>query len=497
MEAQAALGMPPLGSPGLHETVGSGSGSPARESYATSRPALAMAHEDKAAMVAMAEHALDKHARYGGLWEPSNTGGSTKAAELRGQNVSRGSSSLKTGGSHAVPSGKHDLEALEYMDTSGDGSLTLQEFTYGLRKSAFSATLIEQFFRFADRNRNGKLDELEFAVAMQRGTASSPAAPSQAAPSKKDLQESQVLEAFDKMDTDQDGYATLQELKNGLRRIGSPLTSAQIDEFFRLVDRNRDGKVDEDEFLAAVQAQAFSDAEPTAKDLQEMEFFEALGNMDTDNDGFVSLPELQHGLRSRGISMTAAEIEDFLTLADRDGDGEIDANEFAAALQAKAADSAGKQQQQGRSEPHKQQAAMSPEKPKSRPGETVDDVFQQQAVKIINSRSAQDIHEYSTLAPTWAAFLQKLESDGVKGNVFMILYKRCAKSQKWRSGLHEQCVLNNLKPLVGKDGEQPLLDGTTFLELFVQMMFVSVERRINAYLERGIQIYDEAREEED
>lgn len=174
----------------------------------------------------------------------------------------------------------------------------------------------------------------------------------------------------------------------------------------------------------------------------------ALGDMDANDDGEINLQELQHGIQELGVEMPYAELESFLKLADEDHNGKIDADELVAAVRSK--------------------AAMS---------------FEQEAAEMINSIIAREIQEYDTLAPKWAAFMMKLQHEGVDNreasDVVLDLYKRCEPF----AGLHDQCVLERLEPLIGSVGEQALEDGQTFSSSFVQMVFIELERQLQVYLQ--------------
>jgi len=203
------------------------------------------------------------------------------------------------------------------------------------------------------------------------------------------------------------------------------------------------------------------------------ELTEVFGSMDTNDNGALNLQELQDGMDKFGSPLPQAELEKLFMTADRNRDGKIDAPEFAAAVQAT--------------------AAMSSERVGEHPpeivkqSELVRDTFQQESENLIDSLIAQDIQEYKTRVPKWAAFMQKLQHEGIKdygaSEVFVALYKHCGTSENIRSGVHQQCILDKLRPLIGQAGEQTFSVGKTFLQIFVQMMFPQLERQIQALVE--------------
>ena len=50
--------------------------------------------------------------------------------------------------------------------------------------------------------------------------------------------------------------------------------------------------------------------------------------IDTDKDGYISLPELENGLKNTGIPVSKTEVVKFFNSIDRDGDGYISLKEF-------------------------------------------------------------------------------------------------------------------------------------------------------------------------
>merc|ERR1712129_444244 len=176
-------------------------------------------------------------------------------------------------------------------------------------------------------------------------------------------------------------------------------------------------------------------------------------SMDTNNDGAINLQELKHGMKEMGSPVRDAAIERFFNRADRNHDGEVDAEEKAVAEEAAAETAARiKQFRQGKLEIKR-------------------DAFEQEAVRMIDSLIARDIQEYKARDPKRTAFMQKVQHEGIRGfaasDVFLGLYKNCRTNENIRSGVHLQCILDDLQPLLGH--------GKGFSQIFVQMMFAQVE----------------------
>ncbi|KAJ6778129.1 CALCIUM-DEPENDENT PROTEIN KINASE 13 [Salix koriyanagi] len=59
-----------------------------------------------------------------------------------------------------------------------------------------------------------------------------------------------IKEMFKKMDTDNDGIVSIEELKTGLRNFGSQLAESEVQMLVEAVDTNEKGKLDYGEFVA-------------------------------------------------------------------------------------------------------------------------------------------------------------------------------------------------------------------------------------------------------
>lgn len=61
--------------------------------------------------------------------------------------------------------------------------------------------------------------------------------------------ETQIIEAFKVFDKSGDGFVTITELKKALCRFGEQFTEAEADEFFNLIDVDKDGIINYEEFV--------------------------------------------------------------------------------------------------------------------------------------------------------------------------------------------------------------------------------------------------------
>ena len=53
-----------------------------------------------------------------------------------------------------------------------------------------------------------------------------------------------IQEIFNEFDEDGNGYVTLVEFRNAIRRLGLGVTSREIDTLMQRIDTNGDGKID-------------------------------------------------------------------------------------------------------------------------------------------------------------------------------------------------------------------------------------------------------------
>jgi Ca2+-binding EF-hand superfamily protein len=125
-----------------------------------------------------------------------------------------------------------------------------------------------------------------------------------------------------KFDKNSDGYLSLQELSDGLGKIGIYLTPNEMKGLLTRLDLNRDGEVSADEILAVLsQSGAGSSATGTlnssidrvidklasgAKGFANMRDYarNLIKKFDSDNDGIITFKELCDGLGKLNITLS-------------------------------------------------------------------------------------------------------------------------------------------------------------------------------------------------
>ncbi|KAL4447969.1 hypothetical protein ABPG75_005188 [Micractinium tetrahymenae] len=139
-----------------------------------------------------------------------------------------------------------------------------------------------------------------------------------------------LREIFKSIDADSSGTITAEELKAALEQKGSLLKAEELRGLLALIDQDASGTIDYEEFIAATLSQhQFEKAENMRA---------AFLHFDKDNSGTISRDELREALRSSfaGSMDSEVEIERILKESDKNGDGQIDYNEFVELMTGKA-----------------------------------------------------------------------------------------------------------------------------------------------------------------
>ncbi|CAH9058353.1 unnamed protein product [Cuscuta epithymum] len=131
-----------------------------------------------------------------------------------------------------------------------------------------------------------------------------------------------LKELFKMIDTDNSGNITFEELKEGLRRVGSELVESEIKDLMDAADIDNSGAIDYGEFLAATVH--------LNKLEREENLVSAFSFFDKDGSGYITIDELQVACREFGLS--ELNLDDMIKEIDQDNDGQIDYGEFAAMM---------------------------------------------------------------------------------------------------------------------------------------------------------------------
>ncbi|XP_027432326.1 centrin-1 [Zalophus californianus] len=134
-------------------------------------------------------------------------------------------------------------------------------------------------------------------------------------------QKQEVREAFDLFDADGSGTIDVKELKVAMRALGFEPRKEEMKKMITEVDKEGTGKISFNDFLA-VMTQKMAE-----KDTKE-EILKAFRLFDDDETGKISFKNLKRVANELGENLTDEELQEMIDEADRDGDGEVNEEEF-------------------------------------------------------------------------------------------------------------------------------------------------------------------------
>ncbi|XP_061783647.1 uncharacterized protein cetn2 [Nerophis lumbriciformis] len=134
-------------------------------------------------------------------------------------------------------------------------------------------------------------------------------------------QKQEIKDAFELFDTDGSGYIDVKELKVSMRALGFEPKKEEIKKMIGEVDKDGTGKISFGDFLS-VMTQKMAE-----KDSKE-EILKAFRLFDDDETGRISFKNLKRVAKELGETLTDDELQEMIDEADRDGDGEVNQQEF-------------------------------------------------------------------------------------------------------------------------------------------------------------------------
>ncbi|XP_059975456.1 centrin-1 [Mesoplodon densirostris] len=140
-------------------------------------------------------------------------------------------------------------------------------------------------------------------------------------PELTENQKQEIREAFDLFDADGSGTIDVKELKVALRALGFEPRKEEMKRMIAEVDKEGTGKVSFNDFLAVMTQKM------AQKDTKE-EILRAFRLFDDDETGKISFRNLKRVATELGENLTDEELQEMIDEADRDGDGEVNEEEF-------------------------------------------------------------------------------------------------------------------------------------------------------------------------
>ncbi|KAG7019849.1 Calcium-dependent protein kinase 30 [Cucurbita argyrosperma subsp. argyrosperma] len=133
-----------------------------------------------------------------------------------------------------------------------------------------------------------------------------------------------IRDMFSLMDTDNDGKISFEELKAGLKKVGSQLAEPEMKMLMEVADVDGNGVLDYGEFVAVT------------IHLQRMEndehFRRAFMFFDKNESGFIELDELREALADEAGETDSDVLNEIMREVDTDKDGRISYDEFVAMM---------------------------------------------------------------------------------------------------------------------------------------------------------------------
>merc|ERR1711904_573380 len=111
------------------------------------------------------------------------------------------------------------------------------------------------------------------------------------------------------------------ELKVAMKALGFEPKPGEIEKLIHSVDDDGDGEMDYDDFERMMEQKILN------KD-QKDDLLKAFRLFDDDETGKISLKNLKRVAKELGETMTEEELQEMIDEADRDGDGEVNEEEF-------------------------------------------------------------------------------------------------------------------------------------------------------------------------
>ncbi|XP_069607793.1 centrin-3 isoform X2 [Ranitomeya imitator] len=141
---------------------------------------------------------------------------------------------------------------------------------------------------------------------------------------KRELSEEQkqeIKDAFDLFDTDKDKAIDYHELKVAMRALGFDVKKADVLRILKDYDSEATGRISFEDFKEVV-TDLILDRDPQEEMMKAFKLF------DDDDSGRISMRNLRRVARELGENMSDEELRAMIEEFDKDGDGEINLQEF-------------------------------------------------------------------------------------------------------------------------------------------------------------------------
>lgn len=137
-----------------------------------------------------------------------------------------------------------------------------------------------------------------------------------------DEERAELEETFKLLDRNNDGYLTVQELGEAMRAMAQHPTEYEIQELVKKPEGEEGPALTDFDTFLTIMAKRLS--VPEAED----QLLEAFKVFDKEGTGVLSAADLRKIVTTMGEKLTDEEVEELIREADDDGDGQINYQEF-------------------------------------------------------------------------------------------------------------------------------------------------------------------------
>ena len=138
---------------------------------------------------------------------------------------------------------------------------------------------------------------------------------------KLDDSSKKYIEAFEHFDKDYDGYLSIEDIINIMRKLGKRVDEGQLQDLITALDPNGKGLIDAKEFLNIMKRR---EKDPNCDD----DYLEIFKIIDTDKNQLIGASELYNYFSALDHKISEEETEEMILEKDSDGDGYITFKEF-------------------------------------------------------------------------------------------------------------------------------------------------------------------------